>query len=846
MSRKDKSDISLISEQLLQSLKHQGTQDALRSHSGQQGQAVDHEWVLNRCKVLYNYRWLILSIVVLIVGFAILKTSLNKNSYVATSSLNIGIYNPTFQSADRDNPITEETRDYNYINTQVKLLMSLPLADKALSDPRVAQMFEAKFDNNFDATDTNDFTVFANERYRHPVSELKSYLSMISISPVRKTSLLNVSVENGDPEIAALIANVHAESFIAHVREQRQQATIENLAMLQNQANELAEKVTAAELELTRYAEEHAFFATENDGSIVSKSVGELSHLLTSARAQRIQSEAAWTEAREGGLGIENIKQFGQRELVKELESAEVKYAELLHRYKPGYEKMLNLKARIDALKAEIESGKLEVIAALEAQYRADLATEEKLKQALNEQESLAHDVSKRQVQYNILKREYNSVKELHRAVMVQLKESQINLDLIATNIRIVEPAAIPSGPRGTQGRVILIISALFAPLLGAALAFALDFMDASIKQAEELRELTGLPLLGIVPDASKYMLDDVAQSEESRSIFIDNIDTVLFEEPALSPRLTQKIPKELQPSLFLENLIDSVTSGIEQVKASITGIAEIEEEVVEMPEKSSLSKINWPSGAPHKALVAAHSPLSTVSEAYRTIVTGIKMSRPDSHPRSLLISSSQQGDGKTFTALNLAVSLTGFDGDVAIIDCDIRKASVGEYFGISRNRPGLVEYITGQALLDQVLVHSPLDNLLVLPAGQLPPNPLALLQSEKMQSLIQTLSKDFKYVILDSAPVSEVSDPLLLSTIVDGVILVGRHGVTPKHLLKGAVSQFREANAPLIGCICNDLKMSQRLYSSYYYGLSYTSEKPGATRLNSSAIQRDNDLSVS
>jgi polysaccharide biosynthesis transport protein len=214
----------------------------------------------------------------------------------------------------------------------------------------------------------------------------------------------------------------------------------------------------------------------------------------------------------------------------------------------------------------------------------------------------------------------------------------------------------------------------------------------------------------------------------------------------------------------------------------------------------------------------------SSIAESYRQLRTSLLLSSAGHPPRTLLFTSSQPAEGKTTTSVNTAISLAQTGSAVLILDADLRRPSVHKIFGI-RNSAGLSNYLTGEADLT-TLIQVSMPNLYVLPVGPIPPNPAELLGSTKMKQVIETLAANFDYVIVDSPPVSSFADSLILSSLVEGVIIVVKGGVTPREMAQRTKAHLQSVGAKILGVVINQIKLQPHdyyyystYYSRYYYG---------------------------
>ena len=232
--------------------------------------------------------------------------------------------------------------------------------------------------------------------------------------------------------------------------------------------------------------------------------------------------------------------------------------------------------------------------------------------------------------------------------------------------------------------------------------------------------------------------------------------------------------------------------------------------------------------------LVLIHSPKSTASESFRGIRTAVLFSSADVPPQVLLVTSAGPGEGKTLCVTNLAVTLALAGAKVLVVDCDLRKPRVHKLFGIGREK-GLTSVLVGSSPLEEAIVNSPIvPGLDILPCGPIPPNPAEIVGSKKMRQLIDGLRGHYQHILIDSPPVTAVTDALLLSQAVDSTILVIRAGVTPKPIVLNGLEQLRSVNAHVLGAVLNSIKTgkdSYYYYQYYYYYYGEDGERRKATR---------------
>ena len=222
--------------------------------------------------------------------------------------------------------------------------------------------------------------------------------------------------------------------------------------------------------------------------------------------------------------------------------------------------------------------------------------------------------------------------------------------------------------------------------------------------------------------------------------------------------------------------------------------------------------------------IVVSHHPLSLMGEVYRSIRTAILFSRADKPPKTILITSSQPDEGKTVTAINLSIMLAQSGGPVLLIDADLRGGQCHKLLGLG-NGNGLTNILTGNGDATSLIKKTSVNNLSLLCRGTLPPNPADLLGSEKMRQTLDALAADFRFLVIDSAPLLPVSDAVLLSAQVDGVILVARGEEVSRHLVLKARERLDYVNAKILGVVLNGIDIWSAEYREYrqVYGSHYT-----------------------
>ena len=219
------------------------------------------------------------------------------------------------------------------------------------------------------------------------------------------------------------------------------------------------------------------------------------------------------------------------------------------------------------------------------------------------------------------------------------------------------------------------------------------------------------------------------------------------------------------------------------------------------------------------KAIISYNDPKSVISEQYRAIRTNIEYSNVDQNTKTILVTSSDKNEGKTTTVSNLAVSFANLNKKVLIVDCDLRNASIHKMFKLN-NIYGLTDILAKDRAVDKCIQETELENLYVLTAGAIPPNPAEILSSEKMKNLIEDLKNIYDYIFIDTPPIGLVTDAGVLSSFIDGVVLVVKSESVEKKYLEETKKKLDAVDARILGAILNSYKSEQKDYNYYsYYG---------------------------
>lgn len=223
--------------------------------------------------------------------------------------------------------------------------------------------------------------------------------------------------------------------------------------------------------------------------------------------------------------------------------------------------------------------------------------------------------------------------------------------------------------------------------------------------------------------------------------------------------------------------------------------------------------------------LISHFKPRSPISESFRSLRTNLELSVPDKKVSSLVVTSAGASEGKSTVISNLAIAYAQFGMKVLLVDGDMRKPTIHKMFSTPK-KPGLANMITKRSKMDESIFKTEIDNLYVMPAGSLPPNPSELLGSRAMKELFAQLRKQFDKIFFDAPPLMAVTDAALLGAMTDGVLLVARAGEAQKEVVVHLQQEMKNTKIKIAGTVLNDVNPKNTSSGYYYYYQRYYFDK--------------------
>jgi succinoglycan biosynthesis transport protein ExoP len=713
-------------------------------------------------KVIRKRQWIIIAFFLIVVITTAIGTFSMKPIYRATTTIQINKENP--QIVDFKEIFAVNTMDMDYYQTQYKILESRSLARRVVQNLKLAehpeflpkpptpfQKWKSNILNPISAILTLASNKASDSKKDPSESEketglINQFLGKLKIEPIRNSRLVKIHFDSNFPELSSQVSNALAATYIQQTLESRFIATQQAKEWLTGQLDDLKAKVERADEALQAFGSKHDIISLDDKENVTMQRLTDLNDALTKAESERMAKEALYTQTKD--RHSDSLPSILENKLIMDLKQAyiqlEAQYMKLSETYKPEYPEMVRLKNQMHSIQKRIDGELTKIITAIKNDYESSLRREALLRQAFEQQKARVIEMKDNSIQYNILKREADTNKELYRGLLQRMKEAGVSAGIMASNIQVVDQAELPTQPYRPNKQLNLLLAAVVGLFLGVGLAFFFEYLDNTVKTPEDVEQLIRLPSFGMVPEISY---------ERRRRL-----------ESGTS------YPVEL------------VTFG---------------------------------------------HPKSMLSEAFRNIRTSILLSFSERPPKIIAISSPNPAEGKTTTVINTAIALSQTGAQVIVVDSDMRKPRIHKVFS-QENGAGLSNFLSGNASLDSVIKRSDIPNLYYIPSGPIPPNPSELLGSKFFKSMTEFLGKRFDHIVLDSPPVLGFADALILSTCVDGIILVVLGGKTPRETLQRAKEVLHQVNAKILGVVINRIDIQRSDYGYYYYRYHYYYGKEG------------------
>ena len=716
--------------------------------------------LFDRFAVVIKYYKAVVAVFLLVVAGWMYQTYTTIPMYRAQARIQIDEEHTT-QTADFKEPYLAYSDPEPYYQTQYRVLQGRDLARRAVrrlsletvpefngSGPtptrltRVIETLKAKALAPFTGNTPARPAESAAPGSSNENGLVAAFQGRVQVAPVRSSRLVDVAFTSADREFAARAVNVLAEEYVQQNLEFRLENTQKTLDWLTQEVSKQQSIVQQSERVLAEYRENQNALSLEDRQNIVIARLNQMNDAVTRAKTQRVQREALYRQI-SGAKDREALISIVQNPFIQNLKTRlselQRERGRLLDRYGEKHPQVQNISTQISDTERQVNAEVDKTAQAVRNEYEAALAEERTLSADLEGQKAAAMDLNRKGIDYSVLQREAESNRQVYESLLQREKELRVIANSRANNVRVLDRAEVPGGPFTPNVNRAWMMAMLFGLGLGVAAAFAIDYLDDTVKTPEDITWRLKLHFLGLVP----------------------------------------KVRGERHPLL----------SG----------------------------------PVPHD-----------FGEAFRALRTALVASNTGASTRIVAITSAQPLEGKTTTAVNIALALAIGGARVLLIDADMRRPSLHKALRLPNDK-GLSHLLVGESRMREVVQRTGDPNLLVITAGKTPPNPSELLGSDRMKAFVQQLGVGpFDWVIIDTPPVLAVTDAVILAPIVSGVTFVLGAEMTRWRLAERAIETLQSGHPQSISAVLNRVDFDRnRYYYSRYYGhqyKSYYAEAPAAS----------------
>ena len=674
--------------------------------------------------------------------------------------------NQTLNFTEGGGAIIQSKDMADYFNTQKTIVGSRTFADRVVRRMQLDKnaYFKAQKDKQensiigsikatirgFFPAKTKDPSQFPSYKFREELDPVltEMILDSMELEAGKRTNIFKLKFKAFDPTVAAIMANGIGEAYVEHNLDIKVKPFRDASEWLSGRLVESKAKVGETESMLQQYKEGKGVTSFEVKENVISQRLQDLMTQLVQTEAKRQEAEIKYhqiTSVIDKPDLLTTVPDIMNNLVIQGLRTEELTLrrlvSELAEKYGEKHPQIIKSNSQLESVKRNINLEARKMLSAAKAEYEVALSRETTIRRAMEGQKQEVLSMTRKAIDFNVIAGESGSNKQFYELLLKKFQEASLSGGMNVSNIQIIDTAVVSKVPIKPKRAKNLLLALLVGMMGGISAAFFVEYMDDTIKTAEDVDKAFQLPLLDVVP-----LTDD-----KSGPLFV-------------------------------------------------------------------LSE-----------------PKSAIAEAYRTIRTGVMLSSLDQDPlKVLLITSAIPNEGKSTTATNLAIAMAQMGERVLLIDVDMRRHNLHEFFN-DDNVIGISDLIIDQSQLSVATkTIQSVPNLYMITGGTLAPNPSELLGSDRMRSLIASLRDKYDRIIFDSPPLMAFSDALVLSRLADGVIVVAWGARTPRETIKQAVQALRGVNARILGLVLNKLDTAKHASYAYYSYSYYYGDKKGKGRKKS------------
>ncbi len=478
-------------------------------------------------KVIRKRRWTIIAFFLIVFISTAIMTYTMRPIFRGTTTIQINTENP--QIVDFKEIFAVNTMDLDYYQTQYKILESRSLAKRVVQSLNLPEhpeflpqppsplrkslsniynslfgLFPSFAKNNLSDA-KNDLSEKDSSKTERETGLINNFLGNLKIEPIRNSRLVKIHFDSHYPELSRQVPDHLASNYIQQNLENRFTATEQAKVWLTQQLDDLKAKVESADEALQSFGLKHNIVSLEEKENVTMQRLTELNQALIEAESGRMAKEALYQQTK--NQSFDAFPTILENKLIMDLKQAymqfEAQYMKLSETFKPGYPEMVRLKSQMDTIEKQLNQEINKIIHGIKNDYESSLRRESLIRKSFEQQKARVMEMKDKAIQYNILKREADTNRELYKDLLQRMKEAGVSAGITASNIQVVDQAENPLSPYRPNNRLNLMLAAVVGLFLGVGIAFFFEYLDNTVKTSEDIEQLIHLPSFGMVPEIS-------------------------------------------------------------------------------------------------------------------------------------------------------------------------------------------------------------------------------------------------------------------------------------------------------------------------------------------------------
>jgi succinoglycan biosynthesis transport protein ExoP len=482
--------------------------------------------------ILRKHQWLILTFLLTVVTVVTIASFRTKRVYTASAMVEVDKQPQNVLPFQTQDSYSDYVDSENYIDTQMKILQSETLAMDTIR-----------------SLDLGQYPEFGGERGAGPVGQIKAgekppailgaFLGRLGVKRVPDSNLIEVTFAAQNPQLAARVVNAHLHNYAEANFKSKYDATMQASNWLSSELTDLQLKVEKSEAARLAYQRENQIWQIGAKQDITTQKLADLSDAVTKAQTDLAENEANYRMAQNGDVDALAAMQGNGvvQDLLKRKSDLDESYAEAISQYGPNFPKVQRIADQRREVQQDLANARKAVVDGIRQEYETARQRVALLQDEVSRQKAEASDMAEKLVEYNILEQDAASNKQLYDGLRQKLNEAGLSAGLRSSNIRVVDPALVPTAPSGPNRSRNILLALLVGLVGGVGLAIFREYLDNTVKSPDEIESLTGLPSLAVIPtmpngNGRHGRLSRLVGNEKAHEVSSPHVELLSYVQP--------------------------------------------------------------------------------------------------------------------------------------------------------------------------------------------------------------------------------------------------------------------------------------------------------------------------